>query len=83
MPKKLAVWGYTSYQDKRYVGLMPKGQFLDKVTLLSEGRKKRSKWVLDRMAETGNDEELRLANLYPGKIVEVGRFKQFLQVHNV
>ena len=82
MARKLAVWGYTSYQGKRYIGLMPKGQFLDKVAQVSEGRKIRSKWMADRTCKTGNDEELRLANQYTGKIVGVNRFCQFIKVYD-
>lgn len=76
---KLAVWGYTSYSGRRFIGLMAKGKFVEQVSELHRGGGKG--WIRENMCDTGNKDELKLAHENPGRIVEVNRFNELVKVH--
>ena len=68
MVKKERVYGYSSSQCGRYVGIVSQKKFIEEVSKLDRASKN---WVRERIAETGNDEELRLARENKGKIVQI------------
>jgi len=63
---KTKIWGYTRSFTERYIGCMPKGEFIRQV-VEKDGVSRN--WVAQRTEETHNQKEITLALSAPGQII--------------